>query len=722
MVRGDMMKKFMLGLLFLYVISGYAFAWTYYPTEAHYNTTPGTSHELYLLFENRDNETINITITKEGYISSWITVTEPFITLNPGSISAPTQRLIQILIDVPSTAEGVYSGDLKLDDGNSTKYVNISIDVSKWVFSKEIIVDANTKVSLTNPNFVFEVHNIGATVELYVSGTKYDLGPNNAYESSNVKVTVIDRWDNQAKLKIQTTDQGTSISTEALQQQQVTEGSLEPLVSKWSFKVQEGTTKKMYVSVMNNHPYACDLKDLVMIGDVIETTSGRKPLDFGEVSLGKLDAGAEFVYPVEVNTNDVDLGTYTIRTQLIALCNGQREVAETVWELTVVSNVKPVAKTQSLQIDYPSSVNVNEEFTITVSNIPAGWNVYLIEQPNMNKTSTRRTEDLFEWKGKITQKGTYTIPLWIFKSDGSVEIKNLQISVAQPQQTNNNQQNQNELEIEIVPYPPKAKDTITITVRDKATLDTLDATINIKEYSGDQLVNSYMYAGPFQVDAGKKYCVEAAAQGYLSKELCFNVNLMDAKLDIPDSVKVGDSVTIRYVDLDGRPIPNAKITINDEVFNSAEVTFTAKKQTYNIEASADGYKTVTATIEPELSISILESTIATVGKESIIKLDNSANWEVRYNDTVVANGSGDEIRFTAENPGVYDIYVEGTYLDSVTVESGKLNVSTTQIVILIGVVAVLILSYKNKPIRRRRAGYATDTEFGSKRPLPVERI
>jgi len=713
MLGDGMRKSTIFGLLLLVFLINSAYAWQMSPSSVELSALPGETKSFDIVFSNTDNSSIPITISKGGYIAGWMTVTPYEFVLNPGDQANPTQRIVSVTINIPSTAEGDYNGQLIIDDNSSLKYFNITLHVSKWVFSKNITVDAFTKVVITNPNFQFEIHNIGESVELYVGTTKYDLYPDQHYETSDVKVTVLDRWDEQAKLMIQTTSTDSEITTEKLEEeQQQLEGGLEPLVTKWSFKVQEGTTKKMYVSVLNNYPYECELKDLIMIGDVIETSEGRKPLDFGEVSLGKLAAGEEFVYPVEVNTHDVELGTYTIRTQLIAICNGKREVAETVWEITVVSSVKPEAKSQELSISYPKSVKVGDEFKISVTNIPAGWNVYLIEQAGMNKTSVTRTEDKFEWVGKFDKEGTYTIPLWIFKDDGSVQIKNLQISVSKTSASSNQQKN-SKLLIDIVPSPPKPNDEITVTVKDAKTLQPVEATIQVDVYEGDRKVNTFTYAGKFEVEADKRYCIIASAEGYDQEKVCFDVKPAIARLILPSTVYVGDEITIKYVDENNEPIEGAIIKINGEEYHDAVVNITVENEEYTIEAYAQGYEKKTASFKPKVKIEELNSTMPKYTGEALnITFNTDVSWKIMYGDEEVASGTGRVVSYVPQKAGIYDVYVNGQYYTSFAVEQKKYNMKMVAlIVVIIGALAY----YMKKPRtpKGRRAGYITHVPKGS---------
>jgi len=734
-----MRKCSLAGLLVgLVLFTSFAFAWTFSPTSISYSTIPGSSKNYYIIFTNDQNNSYNITITKEGYIAPWLSLSSSLFSLNPGTETSPTQRVITLTINVPANVEGNYNGYLKISDGTIEKDLPINISVSKWVFKKEITVQANSKVVLTNPDFTFDVGEIGEYVNIYVAGTKYSLGPGQSYTSDNVKITVIDRWSDEAKLEIETTDPTTQVNVE--QSQSSSNGlvsslgqGLVPLISKWSFKVQQGTEKQMSVSVMNNENVPCSLKDIVVSGDVIETNEGRKPLDIGDVSLGILGPGKEFTYPVVINTKGVDLGTYIIKTELIAICGNQRQVADTVWQITVVPGVHP-ENNLPLQISCPKNATPGKPFEIDVNNIPAGWKAYIIQQDFMNQTSYNAQPDSIQWEGVIKKPGVYTIPIWIFKPDGSVTIHNCKIQVGKVQQKSNKQSNNNnnnnlpQLAVDIIPSQPRPNETVTLSPHDPKTYMPVSANITIKVYKGNILIGMITKT-KFTVQNGYKYCIHAYAKGYKPFDKCFTVTLAPSKLVIsPSKVHYGDSVTVDYLDSTGRPIPDADIKINGKDFHSSEVNFVANEKEYDIYASAPGYQPQKATIKPTVKLEIVGMNISYANQKSEIKLNANASWTVKAkNGTVIAKGSSDLISFAAP-PGTYDIYVNGKLLKTIYISPPAeqtvnqtgfwQNVSKTRVAILIGLIGIGVLAKsRSKKKGRRRAGYAFDMNKGA-----VERI
>jgi len=689
-------------LLTLFSIS---FAWTINPTQWHSELRRGETNQTTFTIYGESDKNLSVYIAEVvGNLSNWLSFNKGYF-----FVPANSSENFTAFLNVPANANyGNYEGKVVLEvlDNltNLTEQINISVSlrVLKWVWGTTSWVKKGETLTVYPVACSFKLTSVALDkVGFLHDSNQYflDLGESQSFCDDRVYLEYLESVGDYAKFKIQTADYDSwvNLSKEEEVEEISGEGALEPLVTKWIFKITEGTTKKLYVTVRNTFPYACQLKDIVKLGDVIETDVGSKPLDIGEVTLTSLGSGEEFTYPVEIDARNVTPDEYMIKTQLIAICNGKREIAETNWQIRVLRVVKPEEKAPTFQINYPESVVVNEEFCINVTGLPYGSEVLLFEKPEMNRTKVEIGDNTYTWCGYFTRQGKYEIDLGVLYK-GAVKTYKLQLSVGEAEVTKH-------LLLIINPSTPKPLDTVTVEVKDAQTQAEVSAVVGVKVYENGELVQEFQYTAPFVVEANKKYVITATKSGYQQAEISFLVKPATARLIVePTEPKVGKQLTIKYIDASGNLISKGSITVNGVSTGSPSYTTICEDKTYNITASAPGYETKTLTVRPsrpyippELISQPSEAELV-VSKQLLFEFDKNTTWEIVLNGEVVASGSGLVANFTPSTAGNYTLRYDNTTLEFQVRRGGISIPPEYQIYILLALIAIVVyIKFFRKP-------------------------
>ena len=462
------------------------------------------------------------------------------------------------------------------------------------------------------------------------------------------------------------------------------------------FSMQQNQEKKLYVTITNRYKKNVDIQRIYVDGDVTWTDDGWKPVDV-EADYQTIGPGDELSYTVLFNTYDVEVGTYLVKTIVEGKVEGQTVSAETRWELTIKpsTTVAPDASSYS-DLEYPESVDVNEEFEIVVGNLPAGADVLFFEIPEMDGTTKQVDSSTYVWRGKITEAGDYKINIWIWNK-GAVTTKTAEISVG----GESGSISAKTLTLDFFPNPPIANQLVTIILKDSQTNAPVDGNIEVSVIQPpDQVINKFRYLAPFSPELNKKYCISAGASGYEKVETCFEIGLKETNLIIePNPPTVGQTMTIRYIDaVNNILVPNANIIVNGHQIAGATYSFTAEDKSYYIEAVSDGYEKKEITITPKRNTSEFEipqllsaPEKVLIGQENNWTFNRAVDFIIKEDGKEVAKGNSKLISFEPDKIAEYEMWINGLRYLNFNSEAPSHNSLLLPIVIIITVLIAIFL-------------------------------
>ena len=623
--------------------------------------TVNAQKTYYFKVSNPSNNTYSCTISKEGEISNYLYLSTNYFTLNQYS---DYEFNVLFIPDIEKT----YIGKIKVScDGNELE-TNLNITYSKYLYSKTIFVKSGEMYNVNGIKLsIIEVKDNGVIAK--INDVEHFLG---TYEN-DIEISFVESFLEYAKLIIKSNKE---IKIEKSYQV----GELVPLQEKIILRIAQNVFKKIYISVLNNLPFNCVAKDVVVSGDSVLTEEGRKPLDV-EAVLGTIKPNEIFTYTVILNTKDVEPGSYNIETNLVAICNNKRYDAKTIFEINVVRTIAK-EETASLLVEYPKKVNVNETFEIKINS----KDVILWQLPEMITESFEKTKDGYIWKGRIVKPGTYNIQVTLIK-EGIATNNYLTIEVVTKEMKAN---------IIISPENPRIDDLINV----QAQCDSSNVPITVSVYEKDKLLGKYTYSTPIKAEKGKKYCFSIECGEKIEK--CVEVGKKFANIVIDGDIKYNNQITIKYVDSLGNLIP-ADIKINGNPYkNPATITLTS--EIYNIFAESEDYESVTKTIN--VIIPKIESYNVS-GNMVYVMFNAPFSWQITKDGKTIRSGFGKEI-FEKLDYGDYDLIVEGNKMAQISI---PFSISTNMIILILSLVflfAIFIgikIYNKMKEREERRIGY-----------------
>ncbi len=623
--------------------------------------TVNAQKTYYFKVSNPSNNTYSCTISKEGEISNYLYLSTNYFTLNQYS----DYEFNVLFIPGP---EKTYIGKIKVScDGNELE-TNLNITYSKYLYSKTIFVKSGEMYNVNGIKLsIIEVKDNGVIAK--INDVEHFLG---TYKN-DIEISFVESFLEYAKLIIKSNKE---IKIEKSYQV----GELVPLQEKIILRIAQNVFKKIYISVLNNLPFNCVAKDVVVSGDSVLTEEGRKPLDV-EAVLGTIKPNEIFTYTVILNTKDVEPGSYNIETNLVAICNNKRYDAKTIFEINVVRTIAK-EETASLLVEYPKKVNVNETFEIKINS----KDVILWQLPEMITESFEKTKDGYIWKGRIVKPGTYNIQVTLIK-EGIATNNYLTIEVVTKEMKAN---------IIISPENPRIDDLINV----QAQCDSSNVPITVSVYEKDKLLGKYTYSTPIKAEKGKKYCFSIECGEKIEK--CVEVGKKFANIVIDGDIKYNNQITIKYVDSLGNLIP-ADIKINGNPYkNPATITLTS--EIYNIFAESEDYESVTKTIN--VIIPKIESYNVS-GNMVYVMFNAPFSWQITKDGKTIRSGFGKEI-FEKLDYGDYDLIVEGNKMAQISI---PFSISTNMIILILSLVflfAIFIgikIYNKMKEREERRIGY-----------------
>lgn len=271
---------------------------------------------------------------------------------------------------------------------------------------------------------------------------------------------------------------------------------------------------------------------------------------------------------------------------------------------------------------------------------------------------------------------------------------------------------------------PNPGDIVSVFVTDEFNNTVTDADIECKVYGPDgSLETTFKVSGNFLVASGRKYCVKATKEGYEEIEKCFSVKESHLSLKFSNpSPGVNESIMIQLVDDSGNIVSNGKIIIDGKDYGVPQITVSFDSGTHTVTGKADGYEDVSRTITVQLPLEVVEFKDKINVKEKMnVTFNRPTNWEIVKNGTVIASGSSSVINAQINEPGVYEVYAEGSKVGEVIVEQGFevpsfLNATNITIFVIVIFVGFLAFKFINRP-KKKRIGFSPYSDSG-----PVQSI
>jgi len=682
------------------------------PTSIQDQIQVGKSKTYQISIQNTENGT-TFYLNKSGDIASWI-----YFSTTSIYIDASETKTIEILIQVPeNAAEGTYTGSIGVWNGTTLKTISVNITVIKWVYSQTYWFNEGDTITIQPFNFQFKITNVGREVVTTVGN--FSVGDTKLFSNNNIELTLLDRYEDQARFRIRTTEQSTTISVEheAKEEEEttLTEGcKLEPLINRYVLSVQKDTVTRRVVTVRNSGDYEITLKDMVL-EDVIQTSTGTKPISV-QASLGTLAPGSEVTLTVAIDTRGLDIGVYTPAIILVGYCNNERVEARVNFDLTVIEKLEP--ETFDVSITGPTQAEAGKDFTITLSGIPEGATIVPGIPQGITEVSHNLLGGTYTWVGRASNAGTYTITFQITKGETSI-TKTWSIQITAPPQPKN-------LRIDIFPPAPLAGQSVTIAVRDHSTgqiVSNAEITVTVKDVKTLTVVSQFQYTGSFQVQAGKQYCITASAPGYQQATRCFTVTQQQQQQPTTKTMRIeitpeepveGDDVTITVVDTaTGREVQGVTIKINDVTYHENPVILEdVASGTMMIVATAPGYAQVQKNVNVAQKPSLLSRPQKfTYGATVSWVYNGPVSWELLLNNETLLTGRDSNITITLLQEGTYTLIAAGEVVDTFTVRKGFFS-SISLGNIGKAVIGILVLLFVISLVIRRR-----ETETPASRKL-----
>lgn len=685
-----MAMKGLRAMMAVLVLMSVAFSLSVSPTSVVENMTVGGHKSVLFNITNDANETVSVTFSKTGDIASWISFSESTLTIANGSTAQLT-----IYINVPSDEdEGQHSATIFFNANNSDEAnATVTVNVIKWLFQNEYWIKEGSTIEVEPFGVSFVLYDVGA--EVNTSLGMMSPGDTKLLSNGNVKVELLDRYGDEAKFKIYTTDSSTSVNIEEPQTQS-SEGEseenkkcgLEPVISLMAFKIQKDSSTTKYISFRNTCDETIDVNNIYFSGDIIDTPQGTKPLSF-QAEVGPVDPGEEITIRIDVNSHDVDPGRYAATLYVIGYMGNERKEAKTDFILDVLSSVSPSQMELNPNVTYPKTVTVGDAFTITITNIPADANVVFLEPAHVVRINSGRVGNYYYWEGKIDQEGTYSIYVTISYMESAVPMV-LTITAEKPVPKN--------IRLDVTPQVITPGSYITVNTYDQETNALIDAdiTVRVHDKKTGALLSQFTYQAPFIAECGKKYYIEATYEGYTPANKWVEVSNIPTSLDItPANPKINDTVTIKYISLqDSSPVPNAKIKVNGVEYTGSVVTVTADSETLDITASADCYDSQHKVINVELPLALVESHKGEkVGEEMWWYFNKPVEWSLLdESNNELASGTAQNVTLLFDQPGTYYLYVNGEEYETIEVKKG-FTIPSVNPLIVVAVLAIAFLLF-----------------------------
>jgi len=707
-------------LVFLVLVGTYAF--TVSPTNIIDSIKIGEEKSFSITINNTGVNDTTFYLNKSGELSSWI-----YFSATSVEIPAGQSKSINILVIVPDTAsEGTYNGTVGIYDGGYEE-VKISIKAVKWVYETTEWFTEGDEITISPFSFVFRIESVGRDVVTSIGN--FSVGDTKVVSSGNIELTLLDRYGDQARFKIRTTDISTSIQIQHKVPEEVEENcAIEPLINKYILTVQKGITTRKVLTIRNTGTKSVELKDFIL-EDVIQTSYGTKPIS-AEADLGILEPGQEISISIKIDTTDMRPGSYTPSLIVVGYCDNTRVEARVNFDITVVEELVP--ETLNMTLSAPKTAEVGTPFTIEVFGIPTDGSLSVIEPAGIERISLIRSGTRFIWTGKATSVGDYTM-IFIGSLRGLVDTKTASISVTEKK---------GNLIIDVIPPTPVDGTTVTVVTKDSLTNSVVPSTITVqvKDLRTASVINQFTYTAPFRVNQGFQYCFSATATGYSPATKCITVSAgatqtTTTQLVIevaPENPVEGDDVKISVKDSLGNLVSGARIRVNDVWYNENSITLPdVASGVMTIYVTAPNFNPVQKTFQilpkPEL---VAEPQNFEFGSTVCWNYTAPVSWELLVNNASTLTGKSDTICFVIDKEGKYELYAGGELVKSFEVRKGflqsfslgKIGQLVLFILVAVGFLAYIGTRETTQPVKKKLKAKVASMAPSQRKPPSAEEV
>jgi len=672
---------------------------------------PGSTAQATFDVLNNCSNSTSVQISDSGYISNWLFEDPTQMSLN-GFETKPFDAVIV----VPSSAsQGSYTGSINVGGFE----IPVNVTVIKWRFEKSDWYKAGDRLQISPSGYEIYIKNVSRSVYIEISkgvtlleSKFFDVGDDIEY--SDLYMKVLDRYGDETKLLIKTTDPSTTITTgkEQESQQQSSNsggGSFSFYTSQYGNKFFKDTITKETFVLRNGLSESVSLKTISYEG-TLTTPEGRKPIRIEDWTLMTLGPGEEKSFVVTIDTTGLELGEWRPILTVSGLTESGKQVSASIaFSISVISSASPPS-TGEIKVTAPTSVDKGEQFEIKVENLPSGGSVMMQPNPNLVGTEVKKEDSKWIWKGYINSTESQTIELSIMQYGGLLKTYVINISVGHVEEGTN------VITLNYIPQNPT--DGSIVTVQKSPDI----ATVTVTAYEGDTVVDKFIYTIPFRVVYGRKYCLEAKASGYETVKKCFDVSLKKLDLIISPSKPTPSEYILIQAVSGGQPVSGVSIKVDDKVYDSSSVNIKLGEGEHTVVAYGDGYQNITKKINVLPEITVSGPTEVVVGQNATINLSREADWEVMYSNLVISEGSGSVVEFTPAEEGSYEIWADNRLVYVVEAKGGLMSVPVMYIGGGFALLLVVYILYKTF-FRKKKLKQAPDIGLLPYGPeSPIEKV
>ena len=261
----------------------------------------GETQQYTLIIYNDANETFTSTVNIIGNVSQVVTLLNTSITIEPFKLGT-------IYYNVSTNQEGFWSGEINVSGLSVPIYVySKAFKVANWYRSGQAL-------NIQPGDYRIVIQNVSATALLSIFQHGYliqskSFGINDEFSTQDLKIKVLDIFQDLVKIEITSKYLNTQINVEAAPPETgfVNFGFY---TTQYANTVTTDTSLKETFILRNGLNEAVNLKTVEYSGTII-TSEGRQPINAVQYNLGMLQPGEETSFVVEINTKGISPGVWT---------------------------------------------------------------------------------------------------------------------------------------------------------------------------------------------------------------------------------------------------------------------------------------------------------------------------------------------------------------------------------------------------------------------------
>lgn len=427
----------------------------------------------------------------------------------------------------------------------------------------------------------------------------------------------------------------------------------------------------------------------------------EKPIELGEISIGKVLPGSSISIPIEINGEDVTSGQYSDTLQFLVYDSGGNKinVPSVSISVSVTQGIQPV--TSDTFSTPPScalsatTLNLNNTYSFTCSGLVANLDVdpeyseYYIGQ-NVDTSTNLYRYDF------VPQKYGNTVFRAIFKYDGDPIFQAFEQEIRITSSGASNPGT--DLNFYFTPKLENAKagEKIIIQLIDNSSGSLVDSPRILVDAKD---LNDTGGNFEFLFEPEVEYEVRGKAPGY--DDIIQTIKVTPKEINLIINPPLGDTST--YFNITAS-VSNATIKIGTQTYTDSYYGILPAGINV-VTVSKEGYNdnSINVTVDDNARI-VFGGSDFKKGEEQSLTLNKNVSWVIFYDKSLdsdiedretVLTGSGSQIVFTPEKNGIYHISVDGLIISSYEAEGFKLTKKWWILPIwgwlLIGVFVVLII-------------------------------